>query len=62
MAVLGGVERKVSRVQTDDKTRLANLTEYDTLANRQELIQGHEDIVFVVFVSAIHVKLLNALH
>jgi len=62
MAVLRWAERMVSRVRIGYITHLANLAEDDTLADRQELIQGHEDIVFMFFVFAIHVKLPNTLH
>jgi hypothetical protein len=60
MTMLGRAEGVVSEVEVGRD--LANLAEDDTLTDRQKLVQGHENIVFVFFISAIHVKLPNALH
>jgi hypothetical protein len=51
----------VSKVRAGEH-HLANLAEDDTLTDRQKLVQGHEDIVFMFFISAIHVKLPDTLH
>lgn len=44
------------------RRHLTNLAEDNTLTDRQKLVQGHEDIVFVFFIFAIHIKLPDALH
>lgn len=61
MAMLGRAKGMVSKVRPGGR-HLANLAEDDTLTDRQKLVQGHEDIVFVFFISTIHVKLPDAFH
>ena len=42
--------------------KLTDLTENDTLPNRQKLIERNEDVVFLILIPAIHVKLSNVFH
>ncbi len=44
------------------RVKLTDLTENDTLPNRQKLIEGNEDIIFLFLILAIHVKLSNVFH
>lgn len=41
------------------KNERTNLTEDDALPDRQKLVEGNKDIVFMLFIPAIHVKLLD---
>lgn len=34
-----------------------HLTKDDALSNRQELVEGNKDVIFVLFVPAVHIEL-----
>ena len=44
------------------RVKLTDLTEDDTLPNRQKLIERNKDVIFLILILAIHVKLSNVLH
>lgn len=39
-----------------------HLAEDDALANCQELVEGNEDIIFVLLVPAVHIKLSDVVN
>ena len=41
---------------------ITDLTEDDTLPNRQQAVKRNEDLIFVLFVLAVHVELTNIVY